>query len=170
MVPRRRDAYDALPMADAASRDGHRDYSGTPLTTKLGIREESRVLVLGGPEGFATMLEPLPPGVRFLRRAGRDIDVVVVFATRRAGLAERVERLAASLAPAGRIWIAYPKKASGVRTDLDFGFVQGVGLGLGLVDNKTAAIDEVFTGLQFVIRVKDRPRRGSGPQGRAAIT
>jgi hypothetical protein len=157
-------------MAGAAGRDGHEDYSGTPLASKLGIREEGRVLILNAPVGFEDLLEPLPPGVRLMRRAGRDMDVVVVFATRRAGLAERVGRLAASLAPAGRLWIAYPKKASGVRTDLDFGFVQGVGLGLGLVDNKTAAIDEVFTGLQFVIRVKDRRRRGSGPQGRAAIT
>jgi hypothetical protein len=93
------------------------------------------------------------------RQAGGPLDVIVVFATRRAELDRRFGALAASLESAGRLWVAWPKKASAVRTDLTFEIVQRIGLDTGLVDNKSASIDEVFQGLQFVIRVKDRPKR-----------
>ncbi len=86
------------------------------------------------------------------------LDVVVLFTTRRSELARRFPSLARALDPAGRLWVAWPKKASGVPTDLTFADVQGIGLEAGLVDNKSAAIDAVFQGLQFVIRVKDRPK------------
>jgi hypothetical protein len=136
------------------SDQAHKDYSGTPLTTKLGIREGSEVLLVSAPAGFT--LGPLPSGVVLRRRAGTPLDVIVVFATRRAELDRRFDGLAAALASAGRLWVAWPKKAAAVPTDLTFEIVQRIGLDSGLVDNKSASIDAVFQGLQFVIRLKDR--------------
>lgn len=138
------------------SRRGHADYSGTPLPKKLGIREGSRVCVVGAPEGFA--LAPTPSGVEVRSRARGPLDVVILFTTRRAELLRRFGALARTLDPAGRLWVAWPKKASGVPTDLTFATVQRVGLDAGLVDNKSASIDDVFQGLQFVVRLADRPR------------
>lgn len=133
----------------------HRDYSGTPLPKKLGVREGSRVRIVGAPDGFE--LGALPAGAAVLRSARGTLDVVVLFATRRSELDRRFGGLAAALDPAGRLWVAWPKKASGVATDLTFETVQHIGLDLGLVDNKSASIDEVFQGLQFVYRLRDRP-------------
>jgi hypothetical protein len=138
------------------SRPGHADYSGTPLPKKLGIREGSRVCVVGAPEGFA--LAPMPSDVEVRSRARGRLDVVILFTTRRAELLRRFGALARALDPAGRLWVAWPKKASGVPTDLTFATVQRVGLDAGLVDNKSASIDDVFQGLQFVVRLADRPR------------
>jgi len=138
----------------------HKDYSGTPLWRKLGIKEGARVLCTRAPDAFDAELErlaPLPPGVARLRRLGGDLDVVVAFCTRRAEVARDVPRLAPAIAPDGRLWIAWPKKAAKVDTDLDFDTVQSAGLGAGLVDNKSASITDVFQGMQFVVRVKDRP-------------
>ena len=142
------------------TRDGPRtqDYSGTPLSKKLGVREGSRLLVVGAPDGFDRTLEaiaPMPP-VERLTRAGRDLDVVVLFATERRVLERRFAGLAAAIAKDGRLWVAWPKGASALPTDLTFAVVQGHGLARGLVDNKTAAIDADFTGLQFVVRRADR--------------
>lgn len=137
---------------------GHRDYSGTPLPRKLGIREGSRALMLGAPSGFE--LGDLPAGVRIARSArGDPLDVVLLFVTRRAELERRFRALAAALDPAGRLWIAWPKKASSIGTDLTFEIVQRTGLETGLVDNKSAAVDADFQGLQFVYRLRDRPAR-----------
>lgn len=133
-----------------------RDNTSTPLPRKLGVRDGSRVHIVGAPVGFE--LAPLPAGAELLRSARRPLDVAVLFATRRADVERRFGRLAASLAPAGRLWVAWPKKAARVETDLTFAVVQAIGLEAGLVDNKSASIDEVFQGLQFVIRLKDRPR------------
>lgn len=141
--------------------DGHADYSGTPLWKKLGIAEGARVRVLGEPDDFDTALTaiaPLPDGVTFLFRTGKDLDVVILFVTRAADLGRRFDPLAASIAPAGRLWVAWPKKAAKTWTDVDFALVQGTGLAAGLVDNKTAAITGVFQGLQFVRRRADRSR------------
>jgi hypothetical protein len=137
---------------------GHRSDSGTPLPRKLGIRRGSRVLVLGAPTSFE--LGELPPEVRLARTTrGAPLDVVLLFVTRRAELERRLGSLAAALVPAGRLWVAWPKKASSVATDLTFGIVQGTGLRAGLVDNKSAAVDADFQGLQFVYRLRDRPKR-----------
>lgn len=135
----------------------HKDYSGTPLPKKLGIREGARVHVAGAPEGFDAALGLLPTGARRLGRAGAAIDVVLLFVTAERDLRSRFARLASGLEPAGRLWIAWPKKASGLSTDLDFGIVQRIGLDAGLVDNKSASITDAFQGLQFVYRLKDRP-------------
>ena len=136
-----------------------RDYSGTPLWRKLGITEGARVLCTRAPAGFADELQriaPIPGGVEFLRRPGRNVDVAITFVTRRSDLTAAFPALARSLTPAGRLWIAWPKKAAGVRTDLDFDAVQRVGLDAGLVDNKSASITEMYQGLQFVVRTRDR--------------
>jgi hypothetical protein len=139
----------------------HRDYSGTPLWRKLGIVAGARVLVSGAPDGFDAAMEalaPLPDGVTFLARPGRDLDVIVAFTTRRADLRKRFLGLARAIPPAGRLWIAWPKKAAAIATDLDFDAVQRTGLDAGLVDNKSASITWEYQGLQFVIRRHDRPR------------
>jgi hypothetical protein len=133
----------------------HKDYSGTPLPRKLGIRDGSRVLLVSPPPGFT--LDPLPPGAQVHPRPGGTLDVVVLFATRRRELERRLPALARSLDPAGRLWVAWPKKSAGVETDLTFDVVQGVGLSAGLVDNKSASLDPVFQGVQFVYRLRDRP-------------
>lgn len=137
----------------------HRDYSGTPLWKKLGIREGARVYVAGPPEGFAAALEavaPLPDGVTFLGRPGKELDVALVFATREADLRRRFPVLVRSIARDGRLWVGWPKKASKVPADLGFPVVQRLGLDAGLVDNKTAALTDVYQGLQFVVRRADR--------------
>jgi hypothetical protein len=101
-------------------------------------------------------LAPRPPGADRLLRPGKELDVVLGFFTRRADLLARFPRLASAVAPAGRLWIAWPKKAARLDTDLDFDAVQRIGLDVGFVDNKSASITDAFQGLQFVQRVKDR--------------
>ena len=138
---------------------GHVDYSGTPLPKKLGVREGSRVHVVGAPDGFT--LEPVPAGVELTRTARKDLDVIVLFTTRLGDLERRFARLSSALATDGRLWVAWPKKSSAVPTDLTFDDVQRTGLDAGLVDNKSASITDAFQGLQFVVRVKDRPARSA---------
>lgn len=138
--------------------DAHKDYSGTPLWKKLGIREGSRVHVGGEvPVGF--FLGASTPPMEQLKRPGRDMDVILLFSTSIADIERRFPTLAGSMDPAGRLWIAWPKKASKMPTDTAFANVQAVGLDAGLVDNKTASITDVFQGIQFVMRLRDRPKR-----------
>ncbi len=134
-------------------------YSGTPLAKKLGIKPGSRVGLIGAPADFEQTLEALPEGVDLSRRAAGRFDVVVLFTTRGAELARRFPKLADKLRPDGGLWVAWPKKSSGVATDLDFGRVQRTGLDAGLVDNKVCAVDETWSGLRFVYRLRDRPAR-----------
>ncbi|MEO8291743.1 MAG: DUF3052 domain-containing protein [Actinomycetota bacterium] len=130
--------------------------SGTPLWKKLGIKEGSRVLVTGEvPEGFA--VPDLPPEVELLGRAGKGMDVALLFSTSIAQIQRRFPALAGGMTPAGRLWIAWPKRAAKVDTDTTFENVQAIGLDAGLVDNKTASVTEVFQGIQFVMRLRDRP-------------
>ncbi|HEX6580052.1 MAG TPA: DUF3052 domain-containing protein [Actinomycetota bacterium] len=136
----------------------HKDYSGTPLPQKLGVREGAKVYVAAAPQGFDIALGILPSGVQRLRRPGSRMDVALLFVTEERDLRSRFATLAAGLDPAGRLWIAWPKKAAKLASDLDFDTVQRIGLDAGLVDNKSASITETFQGLQFVHRLKDRPR------------
>jgi hypothetical protein len=139
----------------------HKDYSGTPLWKKLGIAEGSRVKIVGAPPGFdesLTAIAPLPGGVTFVPRAGKDLDVVVLFVTRASDLARRFPPLVGAIGQAGRLWVAWPKKAAKLDTDVDFDLVQSTGLAAGLVDNKSASITDAFQGLQFVWRRADRSR------------
>jgi hypothetical protein len=131
-------------------------YSGTPLPKKLGIAPGSRLLLLGAPDDFLTVdLGPLPD-VTVLRRPSPPVDVAVAFAVTRDQLARRFAGARTALAADGGLWVAYPKKASKVPTELDFAVVQRWGLDAGLVDNKSCAVTEVWSGLRFVVRVADR--------------
>lgn len=132
-------------------------YSGTPLPRKLGIEPGHRVLLARAPVGFEATLGELPPGAATVRRAGRGpYDVILLFADRRSGLGRRLGALKARLRPDGGLWICWPKKASGVPTDLADGVVRESGLGAGLVDNKVCAVDGTWSGLRFVYRLADR--------------
>ncbi len=133
-------------------------YSGTPLPRKLGIKPGARVALVSAPAGFERTLGSLPPHVRLRAQARGRLDVVLFFVTRHAELARRFPGIARALEPDGGLWVAWPKKTSGVATDLAFERVQQVGLACGLVDNKVAAIDGTWSGLRFVYRLSDRPR------------
>ncbi|HUH13317.1 MAG TPA: DUF3052 family protein [Longimicrobiales bacterium] len=133
-------------------------YSGTPLPRKLGIKDGHRVLLSGAPAGFRDTLGTLPGDVTLATRAARrDFDVILLFAKDEARLAARLAALKERIHSAGAIWLCWPKKASGVRTDLDGNVVRGTGLAAGLVDVKVCAVDETWSGLRFVYRVADRP-------------
>ena len=131
-------------------------YSGTPLPRKLGIKEGSRVALLSAPPGFDATLGALPDGVAVRRQARGPLDVIVFFTRSRATLERRIEPLRAALDPAGRLWVAWPKRASGVETDVTEDVVRSLALAHRLVDNKVAAVDATWSGLQLVIRVADR--------------
>jgi hypothetical protein len=133
-------------------------YSGTPLAKKLGIKEGFRVALVGAPKGFRRELEGLPNNVEFVTSVEQSLDLIVFFTKSQADLLGHFSRLAAQLAPAGMLWISWPKKASGVVTDLSDAIVRQTGLDAGLVDTKVCAVNDVWSGLKFVIRVKDRPK------------
>ena len=132
-------------------------YSGTPLARKLGIKDGARVALLDAPDGFDAELAPLPDGVRLLRRLAADLDVAMLFVTDRRQLERRFPDVAGSIKPAGGFWVAWPKRASKVPTDLTEDVLREVGLPQGLVDNKVCAVTEVWSGLRFVWRKENRP-------------
>jgi hypothetical protein len=132
-------------------------YSGTPLPRKLGIKPGHRLLVLGAPHGFRDRtLGELPDGVTVGARARGEADVIVSFHTERAGLERRLPALRERMRPAAGLWIAWPKRSSGVATDLTEDVVRELALDNVLVDNKVCAIDDIWSGLRLVIRLKDR--------------
>jgi hypothetical protein len=135
-------------------------YSGTPLVRKLGIKPASRLGLIGAPSGFDETLGELPGDVSVRRRVRGPLDVVVAFVLRRSELERRLPALRAALDPAGGLWVAWPKRASGVATDVNENVVRELGLAAGLVDNKVCAIDEVWSGLRLVYRLRDRPAAG----------
>ncbi|HEY7874152.1 MAG TPA: DUF3052 domain-containing protein [Actinomycetota bacterium] len=136
-----------------------KDYSGTPLYKKLGIKEGARVAFVRAPKGFVDTLGPLPDGVKVKKQARGPLDVIVVFAQRADELRTRFAKLKGEIDPAGRLWVGHPKKSSKIPSDLTFELAQQIGLDEGLVDNKSCAIDADWSGLQFVYRLKDRPGR-----------
>lgn len=132
-------------------------YSGTTLPKKLGIKPGHRVLLLSAPEQFESeTLGELPEGVKLARRLGSKADVIVSFHTERKHLAQRMPKLRAAMDPAAGLWIAWPKRASKVPTDLTEDVVRQLALQNVLVDNKVAALDEKWSGLRLVIRLRDR--------------
>ena len=133
-------------------------YSGTPLFQKLGIKPEARLGLLDAPPGFSTTLGALPEGVTKTTTLRGSLDVAVFFTTSQAALKRRFAALSKAIAPAGSLWVSWPKKGSGKKSDLDENVVRAVGLGKGLVDVKVCAIDETWSGLKFVVRLRDRPR------------
>ena len=140
-------------MVEPASLAG---YSGTPLPKKLGIKEGSRVVLLGAPPGFDAWLGPLPAGVDLRTKARAKADVVLLFTASRAVLERRLPGLRDVIHPAGAVWAAWPKKASKVPTDITEDTVRDVCLPLGLVDVKVCAIDPTWSGLKLVIRTELR--------------
>jgi hypothetical protein len=129
-------------------------YSGTPLPKKLGIKPGHRLLLLAVPDGFD--IGELPEDVTVVRQARGKVDVIVSFHTERKDLARRMPTLRNAMQPAAGLWIAWPKRASKVPTDLTEDVVREIALANVLVDNKVAALDEKWSGLRLVIRLKDR--------------
>jgi hypothetical protein len=132
-------------------------YSGTPLVSKLGIKPGTTLALIGAPDGFDDTLGELPDGVTVRRRLQGRLDVIVAFYVERSALERRLPALRDALQPAGGLWIAWPKRASGVATDVSETVVRELGLAAGLVDNKVCAIDAVWSGLRLVYRLRDRP-------------
>lgn len=130
-------------------------YSGTPLVRKLGIKPASRVLLVAAPPGFD--LDDVPADAVVHRRSGSaSYDVILAFCPDRDRLKSRLDAYAPKLTTAGALWLAWPKRSSGVRTDVNEKTVRDEGLRAGLVDVKVAAIDETWGSLKFVRRLRDR--------------
>lgn len=133
-------------------------YSGTPLVRKLGVKPGARVGIRHAPAGFATLLQPWPEGAAIATPDGGALDVIVLFADRAKELADEFREAAAAITPNGMVWIAWPKQAAKVPTDLTEDRVREIGLALGLVDVKVCAVTEIWSGLKFVRRLADRPK------------
>ena len=134
-------------------------YSGTPLPQKLGIKEGHKVALVGAPAGFD--LGMLPTGATVSKRAGTQHEVIVAFVKSRADMAAKIAELRPRMTEAGGLWIAWPKQASGIVTDMTEQAIRDVALPTGLVDNKVCAIDETWSGLRLVIRreLRTKPLR-----------
>ncbi len=134
-------------------------YSGTPLARKLGIKEGQSVALLGAPDGFEATLEGLPDGVTLRTAARGTNEVLVSFHTARADLERRLPALLRAMDVDGGLWVAWPKRASGLPTDITEDTVREVVLPLGLVDNKVCAIDDTWSGLRVVWRRELRDQK-----------
>lgn len=135
-------------------------YSGTPLTKKLGFKEGFRVGLVNPPKGFPKELSPFPNDVTIMvGRLPKSLDLILLFTDSQKTLKREFPRLALKLARNGMLWIAWPKKASGVATDLSDNSVRQIGLDAGLVDVKVCAVNDTWSGLKFVYRLKDRKSR-----------
>ena len=130
-------------------------YSGTPLIKKLGIKPGFRIAFVNAPIGFAKELD-LPPDVTINSRSRQALDFAQMFVKSEKELTKEFSKYAKRLNPSGMIWVSWPKKSSGVSTDLSEGIVRAIGLAAGLVDVKICAVDEIWSGLKFVFRLKDR--------------
>lgn len=134
-------------------------YSGTPLIKKLGIKPGMAVCILGAPAHYAELLGPLPDAITLSKRlksADKNLDFIHFFTKRKAAFESQFAQLKAQLAKDGMLWVSWPKKASQVQTDMTEDVVRDYALSHGLVDVKVAAIDEVWSGLKLVYRLKDR--------------
>jgi hypothetical protein len=148
----------------------HADYSGVPLARKLGIGDGDEIALIGAPERFEDTLGELPDVASVHTDLADDAryDVIVTFVTERAELEAELPRLRARMAPACGLWIAFPKRASGLKTDMTDHAIRDVALPTGLVDNKVCAIDDTWTGVRLVIRRENReqPRLDAGKSRR----
>jgi hypothetical protein len=136
----------------AARGTGPAGYSGTPLPKKLGIVDGTQFAVRSAPTDFDATLGALPPGAERRRQVRPGLDIVVMFVTRRGDLARAWPQLTAAVAPAGAVWVAWPKRASGVPTDITEDVLREELLPTGWVDTKVCAIDATWSGLKFVLR------------------
>jgi hypothetical protein len=134
-------------------------YSRRSLVQKLGIKEGTRVIVIGAPPNYQSLLKPLPSGATVHAQLPASCDFIHAFARGRAELARQFSRLAGALTDDGTLWISWPKRSGGVATDLDENVVRQLGLAEGLVDVKVCAVDETWSGLKFVRRLVNRATR-----------
>jgi hypothetical protein len=131
-------------------------YSGTPLPKKLGIKEQACVALLDFPADVQAELKSALASCTVAK--GGPVDFAMIFVKTAAELKKQFPRFSKQLAPAGMLWVSWPKKASGVATDLNENEVRRIGLEVGLVDVKVCAVNEIWSGLKFVIRVRDRKK------------
>lgn len=131
-------------------------YSGTPLARKLGIAEGMRVFVWHAPADYLDLLAPLPDRVRFARALDSDADLVHAFVKGRSELQRQLRLLRGTVRPQVPVWVSWPKKASGVRTDVTEDVIRAVALPLGFVDVKVCAVDDTWSGLKLVVRRTER--------------
>jgi hypothetical protein len=133
-------------------------YSGTALYKKLGIKPQFRVAMPGLPADVRAELKAVLSDCGMATDGRGSLDFAMIFVKSQADLKKEFQRYSKQLVPAGMLWVSWPKKSSGVATDLTEGEVRRIGLEGGLVDVKVCAVSEIWSGLKFVIRVKDRPR------------
>ena len=131
-------------------------YSGTPLVKKLGLREKTTFAVFNSPVDYEKLIGKLPRDIKKMNRLGRNVDFIHYFTKSASELKKEFPRFHKALAQNGMLWISWPKKSSGVETDLTEDRIREVGLACGLVDVKVCAVDETWSGLKFVYRLKDR--------------
>lgn len=132
-------------------------YSGTPLAKKLGIRAGGRVFVHAPPRGYAALLAPLPPGVLMPAPDAAEADLLHVFATERAVLGKLLKQLRTRMRADAALWVSWPKRSSGVSTDVTEDTIRELALPLGLVDVKVCAVDDTWSGLKLMVRRSERP-------------
>ena len=131
-------------------------YSGTPLPKKLGIKPGFRICLIEAPQEVRTELKAALAGCEDMSAEKAPVDFAMVFTKSKAALTKDFDRISKQLTPAGMLWISWPKRSSGVATDLDENKVREIGLAAGLVDVKVCAVTEIWSGLKFVRRLKDR--------------
>ncbi len=127
-------------------------YSGTPLAAKLGIKPGYSLFVVGAPTRYHALLQPLPEGVVFTRKASERTDLVHVFSASKSDLTKALKQFRATLKPSSTVWVSWPKQSSKVATDITEDTVREVALPLGFVDVKVCAVTEVWSGLKLVVR------------------
>jgi Protein of unknown function (DUF3052) len=138
-------------------------YSGTPLAKKLGLRAGTRLFLHAPPENYQQLVAPLPEGVRIVRRMDAGTDIAHLFASRRAKLRAALERARRAMREDAVIWVSWPKKASGVTTDISEDVVRELALPSGLVDIKVCAVDETWSGLKLMLRRSARSAQRPHP-------
>ena len=133
-------------------------YSGTPLVKKLGIKPGHRITFIAAPKNYAATLGKLPPEVSVSRAPNGTLDFIQLFVRNRSALESELPRAQGVLAQGGMLWISWPKQASGIRTDLNENTIREFALASGLVDVKVCAVDDTWSGLKLVYRVRDRKK------------
>ena len=130
-------------------------YSGTPLAKKLGFKEGQKIWFINEPDHYLQLFDSLPD-CRYYQRKPQEADLIHVFFTHRKQLENRISKIIAVLSKQGSIWISWPKKSSAIASDLDRDWIRSYVLNQGLVDVKVCAVDEDWSGLKFMYRIKDR--------------
>jgi hypothetical protein len=131
-------------------------YSGTPLAKKLGIKDGSRIFLVGAPHDYLELVAPLPKGASLTTRLDNETDLIHIFATEKARLIADLRTALAKLKPDGTIWVSWPKKSAKVPTDITEDTIRDVALPMGLVDIKVCAVDAIWSGLKLVLRKQNR--------------